>query len=116
MNEDNKYPEQFQAWVASIDPNYHSYRQGRVGPGWLPLLTEAFEKLRAAGWKGEILQIKEKFGSLRLYISNTSPVFEEIVNRCEEASRAVCEECGATGSLRRTGDWLSTLCDVHAAK
>lgn len=109
----DEYKDKFNSWAESIDPTYHAFRQGMVGPGWLPLLDECFFELKAAGWSGNILQIKEKFGSLRLYISGINPAISEIVNRCEERSRTICEECGQVGELRNDNGWLNTLCESH---
>lgn len=111
----DEYSITFQKWAESIDPSYHSHRQGMVGPGWLPLLVDCMAELKSIGWDGGILQIKEKFGVLRLYISGTTPSISEVVNRYEERSRTVCEECGDAGEMRNTGGWLSTLCEKHFA-
>jgi hypothetical protein len=111
--DERNYSIEFQEWVAQIDPSYHSFRQGSVGPGWKGLLSECFEQLRQAGWSGNILQIKEKFGALRLYVTGQNPTIDEIINHFEERSRTVCEECGAPGSTRNSNGWLSTVCDLH---
>ena len=85
-------------------------------------------------------QIKEKFGSLRIYLSiNIShddqtavdhykvndelnaefDTFSEVINRMqsfiERKSEQVCESCGQPGQLYSTG-WWKTLCPVHAQK
>jgi|SRR3972149_3441264 len=110
-NESANYVEQFQAWVDTIDGQYNARRQGYVGPGWLPILKDCFAKLRSCGWLGNILQIKEKFGVLRLYISQTSQEISEIVSSYERVSATVCEKCGAPATTKATNMWLSTLCE-----
>jgi hypothetical protein len=56
-------------------------------------------------------QIKEKFGLLRLYLSETTPFIDGVVAMAEEHSSSVCEECGYPGK-ERPGGWIKTLCDV----
>ncbi|MHA2064992.1 MAG: hypothetical protein ACXABY_11515 [Candidatus Thorarchaeota archaeon] len=62
-----------------------------------------------------ILQIKEKFGGLRIYWGGA--VSDEhrnyirgAVDIIEALSHKVCETCGAPGETRR-GSWIVTLCD-----
>lgn len=82
------------------------------GEGWKALLDEAFTKLKAAGWDGEIHQIKEKFGTLRMYVSRDgAPEFRPIIQEAEEKSAKTCEQCGEPGKLR-AGGWWHTLCDA----
>ena len=88
----------------------------------------------------EVLQIKEKFGTLRFYygfkgkpgtiqgfdfIGNQGvggfrftpegTEFEkkisDIVRKYEEKSGSVCDNCGGTGKLRTDLSWIRTLCD-----
>lgn len=89
--------------------------------GWHWLLSAA------AGWIEETgvprgfrsTQIKQKFGTLRWYCS--CPEDEDrlqagkIIRAAEWVSGAVCETCGAPGSVR-PGGWVRTACDAHARK
>ena len=50
------------------------------------------------------LQIKEKYGSLRLYGCG------KIGNTMEELSYSVCEECGTTSNIGTTKGWIKTIC------
>jgi hypothetical protein len=63
-------------------------------------------------------QIKEKFGGLRLYISNGTPEMHQVLDAVEEESSRICEDCGKPGqsSTRKGGYWLATLCSDHAGK
>lgn len=77
-------------------------------------------------------QVKEKFGTLRLYYriefgptwiekasSEEQFVREKIhdrVSMVEHISGIVCEECGITGAVRRGGSWIRTLCDTCEQK
>jgi len=79
--------------------------------GWKDLLDRAFTKLRAAGWVGEIHQVKEKFGTLRLYVAQDGrPDFDAIIRDAEDESCHTCEDCGAPGETTRNLPWIQTLC------
>lgn len=62
-----------------------------------------------------IVQVKEKFGSLRFYADNVSPEMYSYINFAEAMSGVTCEDCGAPGKAR-TGGWIRTLCDEHYAE
>ena len=57
-------------------------------------------------------QIKEKFGTLRIYYDNISPEVDNLVSFAEMLSEVTCEVCGSPGRLNR-GGWLRVLCDQH---
>lgn len=92
-----------------------------TGPGWHWLLSAA------AGWIEEAgipqgfrsTQIKEKFGTLRWYVCFSEDEDRlqagRIIQAAEWVSGAVCETCGAPGSVR-PGGWMRTACDAHAKR
>lgn len=88
---------------------------GGVGPGWAPILEDLFVKLFELGWGGEVQQIKEKFGDLRLYLGCNlsgrafSDIFDDVVEAAEARSAQFCERCGEPGRHRGSG-WILTLC------
>lgn len=90
----------------------------KVYPGWEPLLTDMYTKLFDAGWNGKVRQVKEKFGTLRVYLDSQSDNFRvvetlnKIVLEAEGVSSRTCRECGAPGELRY-GGWIKVLCDKH---
>lgn len=55
-------------------------------------------------------QIKEKFGTLRVYIDGGDAVSEAVIAFAESMSAVTCEECGERGEVR-DGSWIRTLCD-----
>ena len=91
------------------------------GEGWAGLIEEALleaERLALPGTSFE--QVKEKLGTLRLYVSMDDDVphadfksFHGYLGMLEGRSRTVCEACGAPGETRH-GAWIQTLCDEHA--
>ena len=95
-----------------MDKRGLNHRMGGVGDGWVPLLEEMFDKLAAIGWKGEVRQIKEKFGGCRIYITGNEDA-QAISDEYGGKSYHICEYCGNAGELRRDLDWILTLCDEH---
>jgi hypothetical protein len=91
-----------------------------VGPGWHPLIRElshGIEKIIRAFPLEEqqairVVQVKEKFGSLRFYMSFCVEEIEELITEAENKSAITCDVCGASGRIRGTG-WLSARCDEH---
>lgn len=87
-----------------------------VGKGWTPLITQLIKDLFAAGWDGEIFQVKEKFGGLRFYVGAVPDGAYELIDKAENDSYHICEVCGQPGELRNDRSWLLTLCDEHNKK
>ena len=98
------------------------------GDGWFSLIDllscaceNAIERLISLGVPNErwprVAQIKEKFGSLRFYISGSLPgqLREQILKDSEEESRSTCEQCGAPKKLQSSESWR-TYCDDCAKK
>jgi hypothetical protein len=86
--------------------------------GWFPIIRDLSLKLEAivaAMPEGEralykCAQCKEKFGTLRYYMTASTCEMDGLIDEAEEASAKICEHCGQPGRLR-TGGWLFTLCD-----
>lgn len=61
-----------------------------------------------------IVQIKEKFGSLRFYVDNINKNQEIIVRTTEQLSLKVCEFCGTMKDVKLYKDgWWKTVCPKH---
>ena len=60
-------------------------------------------------------QVKEKFGTLRVYLDEHNDTWSRLVDECEAASCDVCAFCGGQGRLIRDRGWFQTLCDGCAA-
>lgn len=92
---------------------------GFPGDGWYGIIREAAEKLEPLivaykkKYPGEEFprasQVKEKFGTMRFYMTMETDEMANIVGDAERKSATVCEECGKKGKLRK-GGWLRTLC------
>lgn len=110
-------------------PNLYSDRNGDLrttamcwgfecGSGWEPLLRELSE-----GLEKEILklpvehrdhirasQVKEKYGTLRFYMTSESDEMSYLIGEAERKSAVTCENCGSKGKVRNDG-WISIRCD-----
>lgn len=63
-------------------------------------------------WMPRAVQVKEKFGGLRFYMSGGTDAMFAIISKAEQESYNVCEECGDHGNLQKNG-WLKTRCPTH---
>jgi hypothetical protein len=80
------------------------------GDGWFDLewrLCEALEKVAPPEYK--LMQIKEKFGTLRWYADYGSEATHRLETEAEIESAKTCEQCGKPGELSGK-NWVSTLC------
>lgn len=83
-----------------------------VGQGWAGLVNEVFDMLEKT--KGiKVIQVKEKWGGLRIYTDFMHMEFDKFIMDIEKKSFTVCEQCGKPGQLRE-GSWQLTQCDEHA--
>ena len=88
-------------------------------PGWFNILCFLFFQIdshlketdSSASFK--ILQIKEKFGVLRVYSRGGDCTTNRLIAMAQGLSTVSCEICGSPGTLRG-GSWLRTLCEHHA--
>jgi hypothetical protein len=60
-----------------------------------------------------LIQVKEKFGTLRFYYSGGNDLIRGMAWFAESMSEHICETCGKPGVLRG-GGWLVTACDEHS--
>jgi hypothetical protein len=89
-----------------------------VGDGWAAILDElATEIEQHCAARGNqlrgVLQIKEKFGALRVNVGKVDDGVRAIITRAEHRSASNCEICGTAGRLRNAGGWLRTRCEEH---
>lgn len=59
-------------------------------------------------------QIKSKFGGLRFYVSHETDFISGTIRLAERFSFRLCEKCGNTGYQLSIGNWIHTLCELHA--
>jgi hypothetical protein len=94
------------------------------GKGWLKLIDDlccnimkvldAHPELSEENKILPVMQIEEKFGSLRFYIcavhESISDEIFSLIRQAECISSCTCEKCGLPGTQRYEG-WVKTLCD-----
>lgn len=84
------------------------------GDGWYSILDFAsflISRHRNLSPDFKWFQIKEKWGTLRLYHDGLGDEYTRgVIAMAEAMSSAVCEQCGDAGK-RRGGGWIRTLCD-----
>jgi hypothetical protein len=78
--------------------------------GWFDILNELFAKMEASDTEIVLLQVKEKFGTLRVYYHGGDDTVYGWVEAAEAKSAVTCEQCGQPGELRGTY-WVYTACD-----
>ena len=93
---------------------------GFPGDGWYPLiweLSKRLEKIIVAMPEEDrknfrASQVKEKFGTLRFYMSAETKEMSALINKAENKSCATCERCGRPGKTVG-GGWVKTTCKKH---
>jgi hypothetical protein len=90
--------------------------------GWHGLIKELVQKI--LDWYEEnhssdkydfkILQVKEKYGTLRFYVGGTYEEVFDIIDEYEKKSASICEICGRPGKVQNVGKfWFMCVCDDH---
>lgn len=88
--------------------NHDPYWYTSVGPGWHPLVLMLEKIAEMHGFP--ITQVKEKFGTLRVYCE-CPEWFGKLIDECEWASGHICEDCGAPGETKNVRGWVRTVCE-----
>ena len=101
------------------------------GDGWHDLLDDCMNKLQyicnicsSDSRDVQVVadQIKEKFGTLRFYVSAyganeiENDIIDDIISEAERKSSHTCEVTGDRGELCKRGGWYRTLCYEQARK
>jgi hypothetical protein len=96
------------------------YQQGmyfECGPGWADLiykLSVKIEKILENSSDNKLMyatQVKEKYGSLRFYMSSATDEIYDLITDSEDLSGQICENCGEIGEMRGP-KWFNVLCDA----
>jgi hypothetical protein len=86
--------------------------------GWNTLIDTALHTIDSHLISGYIAldQVKEKFGTLRIYYtdySNDPEYVSGVIDFAENMSVHICEDCGKPGKIRNDLSWMKTLCEDH---
>ena len=69
---------------------------------------------KESGERFEVVQVKEKLGTLRFYVSHHSDAINERIAEARKEASHTCEVCGQAGKQRKTGGGLRAVCEEHA--
>jgi len=85
------------------------------GKGWYQLIEDFLTKISVLCENDyvHIIDIKEKFGGLRIYCQGGTPEVFDLIQRTENKSYEICEVCGNDGTYYGELTWKSTLCPKH---
>lgn len=61
-------------------------------------------------------QVKEKFGTLRFYVTSEDDTVKGMIYLAEALSEKTCQNTGKQGSLHHRGRWYATLSSAQAKK
>ncbi|MBE5317464.1 MAG: hypothetical protein H4O13_18885 [Xanthomonadales bacterium] len=137
-----------QAWRQALKSRFPKIFPARceiaVSEGWLPLLTELCEQLQGLADAGEgqpeAVEVKQKFGELRLYCRlvggpskeiatrvrehaggvtidvGQDSAFDKIIDEARRRSLRTCETCGDAGQLCEVREVVTVRCTRHAQR
>lgn len=89
------------------------------GDGWYRLIDTLCAQLqhwtdRNGAPQVEAIQVKEKYGGLRFYVSAANDIQRGMIELAEAMSENICEVCSHPGHKINAG-WIVTRCEVHQA-
>ena len=102
-------------YTGKITPNYDAMDD--MPDGWAiafgDLFCEEMDKaIKEAGLEDKFVfvQVKEKYGQLRIYTNGTTPDIDKIIRKYECISGHVCIHCGQPDTPMLNLPWISPLC------
>lgn len=81
-----------------------------IPEGWESIAKEMINKCEEIDPSYEIFDMKEKYGSLRIYSNTGSEKIIEIEQQYESISSKICCRCGKPATKISTG-WILPFCD-----
>lgn len=84
-----------------------------VGRGWESLVRRVYNAREGIGTPVGIIDVKEKWGGLRIYTDYYDEQLDPIIIEVGNQSFTMCEECGSPAGLVQKGTWYQTRCDEH---
>lgn len=103
---------ELQEFIKSHPDNFKNCWFGvECDSGWHQLVLDTVRHcIKLDPWI-HFMQIKEKFGGLRIYCSPTKEEILDYLEIIERKSLTICEYCGIDGASVRGNLWLKTLCN-----
>lgn len=104
------------------------YKNFECDAGWLTIIERLFDSIEAYLQKQpkgskilkkiKVLQVKEKFGSLCIYVEHADDHINSLISQTKQTSKQICERCAIGGRLCKRGWIFKTLCkdcqEIHA--
>lgn len=84
-----------------------------ISEGWFNILKDLVIKLSQIDTEKKIrfVQVKEKFGQLRIYTGGyTTETIDDLIWKAEKLSSETCENCGKPSKNTNRNGWMSTVC------
>jgi len=112
-----KYPQLFQDYRK--DPMYPMYYGIECGDGWYDLIDKTLARIQQEidaypekdRNRFKLFQVKEKFGSLRVYMSETVGEMNKAVNDAYTESLVTCVWCGSQeGVTQNEHSFVRSMC------
>jgi hypothetical protein len=123
MNNNHRTDQEFENFLESIGgvtlqhkPHLGPITERRyfsIGNGWLGIVQRLFETLIVLGWDKEMINVKEKFGGMSIFLSNVPENGFNFIFDAERETFSTCEVCGEPGENQKIKGWVYTLCDEH---
>lgn len=108
------HPSKEKTLIETYPSFFHKDFSFECDDGWYDLIgrlcydiTKVLTKEEAKVFK--ILQVKEKFATLRVYCENSNDAVFQLIQKASEASASICEITGGVGQLHKSGGYLKTL-------
>lgn len=98
----NKYPETFTDCFDFSPPD-----------GWEPIVERLIDDLMFVDPTTKIVQVKEKFGELRVYASPMNEASYDLIDEAEKQCETICQRCGKPGEFRNRNGWYYVACEEH---
>lgn len=104
---------------------FRKNREMAMGDGWYQIVYDLASAIQIEAQKAcipmnsdqypMVVQVKEKFGTLRFYMYGANEAMRALIDVAEEKTYTVCETCGEPGEMR-PGTWYRVSCDVCEEK
>lgn len=107
-----------QSAYLELKPILKQFPRSDCPKGWSFHVLDGYKRLISLYPDINILQIKEKFGGLRIYYyapAEQRPLIDELIYSIADKCLVTCMRCGQAGEERNNG-WISVLCDECFAK
>jgi hypothetical protein len=94
-----------------------------TGDGWYQLIDDLCAKIKAhvdetkltyPKYTIEFVQVKEKFGTLRVSLDYSHPAIDKFISEAVALSAKTCDVCGDPGHCGSYRGWWMTLCKTHS--